>query len=262
MILGLIPRLADLVFLFTSVFTIGFFFAIPGLFGGICIGFVSKAVKNRNALAAGTVGFSSGVVGAFILCRWALPFVASHLLLFSDALSMPLSDALILAHQMLKSIQGEGAAMWTAICISVTTSGLLAFRTCVSQVMADKFCETCGDYMASRQVSTLSVESAAKLKNAIKDSTWAEEDIARLGGDGPARLSIFQCNTCKMGYLEVKVTFRAKWPDRELFSSQLTSDKKPKYKKTSKNWLAASTSVSNSQIDAIERSFRSERTTI
>jgi hypothetical protein len=130
---------------------------------------------------------------------------------------------------------------FTVFCMAV--SSYLALRISVKSVKEAKFCENCCEYMKPRQLSLLSLEGAAKLASAIKGSSLTKDIATGAGDKGPARLTVFQCDTCKAGYLEAVLTFRAKW---------YVSKVKNKVKKTEEKWLVASTPVTASQIDEFE----------
>jgi len=217
---------------------------LPGLFGGLAVRGISHAVKNRNVAAAGVFGGASGGVGAFLLCRWALPLMSAHLLSTLPELpSGAHSFSLDVWSSVLSSLQHGGTALWISLCLCVIASGFAGAAVAGGSVKSDKFCEACAQYMDSRRLSFLSLEDAAVCANAIKGGNFpstVDADMATEGYDGP-HVAIFQCDRCKAGYAEVEFAFRAKW--------QIPNDKgKVKYGRTRKRWLVASAPVTAEQI--------------
>jgi hypothetical protein len=208
------------------------------------MGIVSKAVKNRNVPAEGTVGVISAAIGALVLCRWVLPVVAGYLLpLFPLAPEGDLRHSLFLnAYLTIESVARSGTAMWFTICC-VGLSSFVGFKNSVAFLTERKFCEHCSLYMRSRRLSSLSLEDAVRFAGAIEGSDLSKAGGPGMSSNGPACLTVFECSKCGAGYLEADVTFCARWP---------VPGKNGKYTKLSKSWLAASSPITASQIAEVE----------
>jgi hypothetical protein len=235
---SLFGQAGDVVFwLFLFWFIPPFICGSPGI-AALGVAGVSHSIKNRSVLVEGAVGLLSAATGALILCRWIFPVVASQMPVAHSSFA----GGLDLVYVILVLGQRHGTAIpFTLCCMAV--SSYLALRTSVKLVKEAKFCEECCEYMKPLQLSFLSLEGAARLANAIKGSSLTKDIATGAGDKGPARLTVFKCDTCKAGYLEAVLTFRAKW---------YVSKVKNKVKKTEEKWLVASTPVTASQIDEFE----------
>jgi hypothetical protein len=97
--------------------------------------------------------------------------------------------------------------------------------------------------MKSRPLSFLSLEGAKNLAGKLRDGTPARSEVMAMDGNGPATVTLFQCDQCQAGFLEVTIAFLAKWP---------SPNKKGKFEKMSKLWIVGSRAVTTAEVATLE----------
>jgi hypothetical protein len=236
-----IGSIVDVVSVFAPVIMLACLCLPTGLFGATAVRTVSKKVKNRNVRIATIVGAASSVTGAFILCRWILPSLASHLLgTLPGAPENVHLYALSAARWGLELAANGGVGFWAILSVCLA-NGLVGGSFAGGSVNTDKFCEACGEFMESRRLAFASLDNASNFAKEVKGGSLPsslEYDLVA-AEHGGSSVAVFQCGTCKAGYVDVRLEFLAKWP---------VPNKKDKYEKTRKRWLVASISVDGEEI--------------
>lgn len=215
---------------------------LTGVWGALAVRSVSHRVKNRHVKSAAVVGGFSSSIGAFVLCRWILPLLASHLLNTIPAEPDGFHFYSVYSvSSALEAVQDGGVALWIVLCLCVVTSASMGASVAAHNVKTDKFCEDCSEYMAERQLTFVSLESAAKFAKEVRGGALPSSLDGELVESRPtgSTVTVFQCDRCKTGYVDVHFEFLAKWPSPR---------KKGKFEKSRTRWLIASAPVTAEQI--------------